>query len=251
MFCKRLVSVLSFLLFGGVCFGQSAPDVLDIVRAVDANERLASSRSVGQQVITTSSGRERTLEMEMFTKDMNDKQLTVYTGPARVQGDKILMLDEGDDIWFYTPKTDRVRHLASHARRQRVQGSDFSYEDFSTGDWEDDFSHTLVDEEEFADRACWRLASIPTESGPSYARLESWVDKERFVTLRVDYYEEDGLLKRLVLEDIRELSGHWVPFRMTMTNLRDGGRTRILIQEMEVDVDVPDRLFTTNNLKRR
>ncbi len=230
---------------------QSSPDVMEIVRAVDANEKISSSRSSGRQVITTSSGNERTLEMTMYGKDLNDKQLTVYEAPARVRGDKILMLNDGDDIWFYTPKTDRVRHLASHAKRQKVQGSDFSYEDLSSGNWESDYTHELAGEEEYNDTACWRLTSVPTESGPSYAKLESWIDKARNVPLRVDYYDEDGPLKRLILSDIREISGYQVPFRMEMTNLRDGGKTVIALDEMEVDIDLPDNMFSTNYLKRR
>jgi len=239
------------LLAGGTAAAQPAPDALKIVQAVDANERMGSTRSEARQIITTSSGQERTLEMDMFSKDMNDKQLTVYTGPARVRGDKILMLNDGDDIWFYTPKTDRVRHLASHARKQKVQGSDFSYEDFSTGHWEEDFTHTLLGDETIDGVDCWHLSSVPTDSGPSYARIESWIDKARSVALRVDYFDDEGLLKRLTASDVRQIDGHWVPFGMLMTNLRDGGKTLIEMADLEVDVELSDNLFTTNSLKRR
>ena len=42
------------------------------------------------------------------------------------------MLNDGDDIWTYFPRTRRVRKLASHAKKQKVPGSDFSFGDFSS-----------------------------------------------------------------------------------------------------------------------
>ncbi|GMQ80822.1 MAG: hypothetical protein BMS9Abin05_0251 [Rhodothermia bacterium] len=226
-------------------------DVLDIIRRVDANERTESSRIIGKQIITTSSGRKRTLEIESYAKGGNEKSLIVYTGPARVRGDKILMLNDGDDIWFYTPKTDRVRHLASHARRQKVQGSDFSYEDLSTGKFEEDYTHTLLGQVEMDGVDYYKIEAIPDESGPSYSKIIVWVETTRYVVRRIDYYDDGALLKRLTNSDIRELEGHILPFKMLMENLRDGSRTEFEFSEMTLNIELEDQLFTTENLKRR
>ena len=151
--------------------------VLDIIRRIDQTERVAASEGEFRQVITTSGGRERTLEMRAYSRDRNDKQLLEYTAPRRVKGDKILMLDEGNDIWFYTPKTDRVRHLASHARRQKVQGSDFAYEDMAGGSLEDDYTCALLGSERVEQNPCYKLELIPTQTGPHYSRLILWADR--------------------------------------------------------------------------
>lgn len=236
---------------GTVGAQNASPDVTEIVRKIDANERTPSSYSAGRQIITTSSGSKRTLDVEFYSVGQNEKTLTVYTGPARVKGDKILMLHDGDDIWYYTPKTDRVRHLASHARRQRVQGSEFSYEDMISGNLEDDYTSRLLGKEELDGAECYKLESVPTESGPSYSKIIVWAEVDRFVTRRIDYYEDGSLLKRLTPTDIREVEGHYLPFRLDMENLRDGGETVFEFDKMEVGVKLDDRLFTTTNLKRR
>jgi outer membrane lipoprotein-sorting protein len=244
----------AFLLVVGVSTARgqdAAQDVVDIIRRIDANEQTPSSYSEGRQIITTSSGKTRSLEVEFYSVGQNEKTLTVYTGPARVKGDKILMLNDGDDIWFYTPKTDRVRHLASHARRQRVQGSEFSYEDMISGNLEEDYTHTLLGREEVDGAECYKIESIPTESGPSYSKIIVWAEVARYVTRRIDYYEDETLLKRLIPSDIREVNGHYLPFRLAMTNLRDGGKTVFEFERMDVGVDHDDRLFTTTSLKRR
>ena len=74
--------------------------VLDIIRRIDQAERVAASDGEFRQVITTSGGKQRSLEMRAYSRDRNDKQLLVYSAPRRVKGDKIPMLDQGNDIWF-------------------------------------------------------------------------------------------------------------------------------------------------------
>jgi len=223
----------------------------EIIARIDATERVASSESIAKQIITTSSGKKRTLGMKGYTKDMNDKQLMIYTSPKRVKGDKILMLNDGDDIWFYTPKTDRVRHLASHAKRQKVQGSDFAYEDLSGGKIEEDYTYTLIGEEKVAGQACYKFELIPTESGPHYSKLVLWADKEKFLTLKIDYYEDGELLKRLDCYDVKLIDGHWYAMKLVMTNLKEGGQTVMETQEIRFDIEIKDQMFTTKNLKRR
>ncbi|MFQ5652449.1 MAG: outer membrane lipoprotein-sorting protein [bacterium] len=244
-----LFAAVLLLTAGGTHAQELTPK--EIIKKIDETERVASSEGVMKQIITTSGGKKRTLEMKSYTKDKNEKQLTIYTGPKRVKGDKILMLNDGDDIWFYTPKTDRVRHLASHARRQKVQGSDFAYEDMSGGSIEEDYTYTLLGEEKVDGAACYKFELVPTESGPHYSRLILWADKEKFLTLKIDFYEDDELLKRLQCYDVKKIDGHWVAMKLVMANLQEGGETVVETLEMTFDIEIPDKMFTTNYLKRR
>ncbi|MFH1570827.1 MAG: outer membrane lipoprotein-sorting protein [Gemmatimonadota bacterium] len=233
--------------------GSGAPPdtlALHVVRRIDAAERVASSHALLRQVVTAPGGEERTLEMEAWTRDHNQRQLMVYTAPQRVAGDRILMLDDGDDIWFYTPRTDRIRHLASHARRQRVQGSDFAYEDLAGGRLEDDYTFTLTGVEEQEGVPCYRLELVPTASGPHYSRLVLWADRDRFLTRRIDYCEDGEVIKRLTTTDLEEVGGQWWPMRMVMENLEEGGRTAMETEKIEFGLGLPDRLFTTGALRR-
>ncbi len=245
--------LLFTIIFIGTAMVLSAQELTPraIIQKIDSTERVASSEGMMRQVITTSGGKKRTLEMKAYSKDRNDKQLMIYTAPKRVKGDKILMLNDGDDIWFYTPKTDRVRHLASHAKRQKVQGSDFAYEDLAGGSIEEDYTYTLLREEEIDDAECYKFELIPTESGPHYSKLILWADKEKFITRQLDYYEDDELLKRLQCYDIRQIDRHWVAMKLVMTNLLEGGETVMETQEIKFDIEIDDRMFGTTNLKRR
>ena len=223
----------------------------EIITKIDDTGRVSSSEGIARQIITTSGGKKRTLEFRSFSKDRNDKQLVIYTAPKRVKGDKILMINEGDDIWFYTPKTDRVRHLASHARRQKVQGSDFAYEDLAGGSIEEDYTYRLVGEDKIDGTRCYKFELVPTKSGPHYSKLVLWADKETYVTTRIDYYEDGELLKRLRCYDIRNIDGHWCAMKLVMTNLQEGGQTVMETLEVKFDIPLEDTLFSTRSLKRR
>ncbi len=246
----KTLLVITFTLIS-IAGSAQTPDIKEIIDRIDKNEKIESSKSISKQTIITSKGKTRILEMEAYTKDHNEKQLTIYTAPSRVAGDKILMLDDGDEIWFYTPKTDRVRHLASHAKKQKVQGSDFSYEDMTGWDYDKDFTCNLLDKEKLQNISTWKIELIPTETGPHYSKMIVWADTEHYAILQIDYYEDGDLLKRLKTSDIVEVEKHWIAKKMVMKNLQDGGETTIEMVEMKVNTNPDDILFSTNNLSKK
>jgi len=232
---------------------DDSPSARQIVARVDSVARAESSEGIVLQTITTTGGEEREFRIRVFTKDGNDKMLFRYLEPARVEGVSFLMLDDGKDIWSYFPSTDRVRHLASHVKRQKMMGSDFSYEDMgSSSSFAADYDATLAGTEDCEGNVCYHLTLTPYDSDCAYSRVEIWADTSLYVPLRVDYYDDDGeLLKRLLVADIRIIDAHPTPMHYVMTNLQDDSRTTMRIVEIEYDIDLPDAQFTTSELKKR
>ncbi len=68
--------------------------------------------------------------------------------------------------------------------------------------------------------------------------------------MRIDYHEDDELLKRLIMSDIQKISDRWTAQKMVMENLQEGGETVMEMSEMQFDIDLDDSIFTTNNLKK-
>ena len=232
--------------------GEPVLTVPEILARVDAAEAPPRSRGRFRQVITTTRGGKRTLEMESYSRDGTDKQLIRYTAPARVEGESLLMLDDGDEIWYFSPRTDRVRKIASHARKKKVMGSDFSYEDMSGGNMAEDYTGVLLGEEPVDGRACLHLALTPTPSGPSYGKIEAWVDAETYLTVRVDYWNEHGeRFKRLTAAGVETIDGRPTITRFRMHNLKTGGETLMEVLAMSYTEDVPASWFTVRHLKRR
>ncbi len=226
-----------------------AMDAQDIIKKVEEVESVPHAISVIRQTITTSSKKTRTFEIRGFTLD--DKQLQIFDKPARVRGEKILMLNDGDDIWAYSPKTRRTRHLATHMKRAKVMGSDFSYEDFATGDYLEKFTISLLGSEKAMGEHCYKLELLPTKKGPSYTKEIIWVSQKNFVTRVVEFFDKEGILKRLEVSDIKTIDGVITPWKMVMKNIRNGGSTEIENISIDYKTKPKTALFTQQGLSKK
>lgn len=213
------------------------------------------SKGTAKMTIITTTGQERTFVYESYSKNQGEKTLMKYKEPARVRGQATLMLNNANDIWVYFPRTGRVRKLATHARRQKVQGSDFSYEDMGASDaFIDDYTSVRLEDENKDERPCYKLElTRKPDSEAGYSRIILWVDKEYLVPQEVHYYhDEDPNLwqKQLVCEEIKKVDGIYTPMKMIMYSKLDNTRTVMEFVDINYDVNLPDNLFTEMGMKR-
>ena len=96
-----------------------------------------------------------------------------------------------------------------------------------------------------------QVSNLTAFHRPHYSKLILWADKEKFITLKIDYYEDNELLKRLDCHDVQFVDGHWYAMKLVMTNLQEGGQTVMETETIKFDVQIDDKVFTTKNLKRR
>ena len=227
----------------------------DIIQKV--NDLINVETSFGKQKMTimTSSGGDRTFIMESWSKDRGEKNLVRYLEPKRVKGQATLMLNHADDIWMYFPRTKRVRKLATHAKKQKVQGSDFSYEDMGSGDaFIEDYTPKRLKDEKMEGHECYKLElARKPESDLSYSRLVMWVIKENFYPIVIDYYDEDDpelWLKRLVQSDIQIIDEIPTAMKIVMYNKQDNTQTEMELLEVKYNVELDDSMFTERALKK-
>ncbi|MBN2408044.1 MAG: outer membrane lipoprotein-sorting protein [Elusimicrobia bacterium] len=203
--------------------------------------------------IITSSGEERTFIYDSYSKNRGEKNLIRYIEPSRARGQAILMLNNADDIWAYFPRTGRVRKLATHAKRQKMEGSDFSYEDMGSGDaFLDDYTSRLLGEEEKEGYMCHKLELERKQgSDAGYSRLVIWVIKENYFPVAIQYYDLDDsrlLLKELIQYDIRMIENIPTGMKIVMYNRTDDTKTVMEILKVDYDAELGDELFTERGL---
>jgi outer membrane lipoprotein-sorting protein len=181
-----------------------------------------------------------------------EKSLMEYITPARIKGMKILMLNDGDDIWFYSPRTARVRKIASHQKKQSVNNSDFSYEDMSTQDTREDYNCKLVGEEDMAGVACYKIVATPKKPGDvSYSKTITWVDKEKFVPTEAHFFDEDGeLWKKLYIKGTKKVGKYWSMESVEMHNILKGSKTIMKMGKMEYDIELDESMFSERYLRK-
>ena len=225
---------------------------LDLLQKVLDVMNPSNARAIISQTIITSSGQTRTFEYESFMGNGGEFSLMRYQSPSRVRGNAMLMTDFADNIWMYFKRTGRVRKLASHAKKQKFEGSDFTYEDMGTGDsWKEDYRPENRGLEKVQGQECYRLLLAARAEHLSYSQLVCWVRSADFYPIRIDYYDEEGTFTKVLhLEDIREVEGVPTAMKMVMENKLDRTSTSMETLEITYDVTFDDDFFTERNLKR-
>jgi len=198
-------------------------------------------------------GRKRSFEFEIFSAEKGKKSMMRYIKPVSVKGQTFLMLNDGDDIWTYFPRTRRVRKLASHAKKQKVQGSDFSFEDFASQDtWEADYNTSNLGQENLMGEKCWKLESIrKVESEEEFYRIILFIKQDSFYPLKIDYYDDDNLNeKSMILNEIEEIDGYPTAKFIIMVNHFSGSKTVMENKSVSYEWQPPENFFSERNLKK-
>ncbi len=208
-----------------------------------------------KMTIQTTSGQERVFEYESWSKNGGEENLLRYLAPRRVRGQATLMLNYADDIWMFFPRTQRVRKLATHAKKQKMEGSDFSYEDMGSCDaFVQDFTSKRLQDERIEGHDCYKVElTKKKDSDSAYSRMIIWVDSEDFVPIVIDYYKEDNtqeVLKRLIQSDIQTIDGIPTAMRMVMYDKRDNTQTSVEFTEIKYNVALENSMFTERALRR-
>ncbi len=206
-------------------------------------------------VLINQQGGQRKRELTMLRKNMRsggDQRYYMYFhAPPDVKGTTFLVWKyptKDDDRWIYIPAIKLVRRIAASDRRSSFVGSDFTYEDVSGRDVSDE-THTLLRSEVLEGRPCYVLESRPV-GGADYARRVSWIDTERWIPLKEEYFDARGRNIRVFAADrVEEIGGHWTVTRRTMRNLQTGQRTEVTFQDVSYDQGLPDNLFTERALR--
>ena len=114
-----IVGLTVFLIAPGL-FSQELTGE-DIIEKVNELMNVDSVHAKAKMTILTTSGKTRTFIYESWSKDKGEKNLVRYLEPRRIKGLATLMLNHADDIWMFNPRTQRVRKLASHEKKQKMQ----------------------------------------------------------------------------------------------------------------------------------
>jgi outer membrane lipoprotein-sorting protein len=243
---KKIIFLTAAMLVASLVNAQDAAAILkNVEKNMSSDNRIFESTMIvhGTRI-------SRTITSKTWAEG-NMKSFTEYLTPAREQGTKMLKLE--NQLWIYSPSTDRVIQISGHMLRQSVMGSDLSYEDMM-----DDrklteiYSATTVGEEEIDGRRTWVLDLTATASDVAYQKVKMWVDAERFVPLREDLFAKSGqLLKRTTFSDVKQIGGRWFPSKIVYKDmLRSGDGTEFIITSVKFDQPIPDYIFTKASLKQ-
>jgi outer membrane lipoprotein-sorting protein len=240
-----------FLLIIPVIFlmSRTDPDANTILEKVDKNMS-AKNRVFESEMIIHGRRNSRTLTAISYSAGTK-QSFTEYLSPAREQGTKMLKLE--NQLWIYSPSTDRIIQISGNMLRQSVMGSDLSYEDMMDDRKLSEIYNAKVTGNETIDnRNTYVLELTAKVTDVAYYSQKIWVDAERFVPLKQEMYAKSGqLLKRTTLTDVKQVQGRWFPMNIVYKDvLKEGSGTEFRFISAKFDQIIPDYIFTKAALKQ-
>lgn len=242
---KNILIALSMITLTSFAQNPSGKSILDKVD----NNMSAKTRIMTASMEIGSERTKRTMTSKTYGEG-DHKAYTEYLAPAREKGTKMLKLD--NQLWIYSPSTDRTIQISGHMLRQSVMGSDMSYEDIMNDKpLLEQYKADVTGTETVDGRKCWVVTLTAIITDINYFSRKTWVDAERYVPLKEELFAKSGkLLKRITLSDVQKVDGRWFPMTIVYKDmLKQGDGTKMTIQEIKLDATIPANVFNLGNLK--
>ena len=218
------------------------------------NERVTTTSERYAGVLQTFNADGKTSEkrwiFERIGSHGQSKSIIRFTEPPEVQGVALLIVnhpERASDQWMWTPALQRDRRIALQDRSTRFFGTDFSFEDLEER-VAAQYEHTLLGEETIDGAADLEdPGDRQRRRGRRSTRKQIlWIRKDNYVTVRIDSYVKDEVVRRLQSSKIPEVQGIWTAHEMVMTDLRRGSRTRLALDKVQYNLPLNDcRLHRT------
>ena len=248
-----------------IIFSTLQPQVtgLEVMKKLEA---LPEPRDVVSKTVLTltkimkAKERHRSREIMRYEKYFSEgsflsKSLIRFTKPADVKGTGLLMWEyrksgKDNDQWLYLPELRKVKRVQVGQNTGRFMGTDFTYEDLAGRSIDED-GYVLLGRETVFGSDCYKLEAFPREEKPSYSKRIIWVDAERWVVRKVEFYDLKGrLLKILTVPEMRKDGQYWTIVKMIMENTQKPHRTTLETVQIEYDGGISEDRFLVTSLKR-
>ncbi len=274
--CLLLATALSSLVVVPLVNAQQ-PSGREIMDLVDEAQRATSDSAFNRMQLSTCkfgvkdsritcAERARVKALESVGKNYglnlkDTKSITIVLEPAAERGIGMLSFayDESDrdnETWLYLSALGRVKRIASGSSDDDTEpasvfGSEFTTEDTETGKLEE-YQINVLEQTTESGRDVWKIEMIPNEERARksrYSRTVSYIDKERFVALRTEMYDQyDKEVKRLLASRVELIDDVWVARSLTMMNLVTNRLSNMAILEINTGIDVDDEFLTQRTL---
>ena len=244
-----------FTLIGGIAFAQeSAASIVEKSRnRIKADT--VSTRS--RMIIAAKNGAVSERVIDQYSKKDskgNNRAVIVFQDPASVRGSRFLTMEnpgKDNDQWIFLPSLGKVRRIAASEGSGSFMGSDFSYDDISSADRKTDLDdHRIIREEKLNGNDCYVIESVPKDANYQYSKMIQWIDKNNFVTAKIELYDKRGnQVKLLEILELKEVQGRLAPMVTRMTTLAAGTSTSLNVSILKYDDPIPEGVFTVNYLE--
>lgn len=230
----------------------------EIMQEVDRRDLGWGDMSTAMQMILKNkNGDEHVRNLRLTTLEMQndgDKSLSVFDSPRDVKGTAFLSFThalEADEQWLYLPALKRVKRISSSNKSGPFLGSEFAFEDLTSFELKK-YKYNFLRDEVVEDIDSFVIETFPQYEHSGYTRNVVWIDKARYIPIKIDYYDrKNALLKTQKFIDYKQyLNQYWRADKSEMQNHLTGKNTVLLWQDYTFRTGLTERNFDKNTLKR-
>jgi hypothetical protein len=170
------------------------------------------------------------------------------TTPADLEGMRFLFLEHADKPSEQYIKIPAARHgvlVSESARKQPFLGSSFAVADLVEPDL-DAFTYRFAGETTVLGRPCRLVESVPKKPEDAlYGKVINALDPTDLLALQREFFDQkDHPLKVWQVRKVERIDGNWTIRDQTMRSVRDHGTSRLEVETITFNVELPDSMFT-------
>lgn len=193
----------------------------------------------------------RSISLKSWGKG-RDKSVSLVTAPARDKGQSFLKV--GNEMWSWNPSINRLIKLPPSMLSQGWMGSDYTNDDIlKESSIVNDYDHSIVGEQIINGLLCYIIEMKPkADAAVVWGKINSYISKEKYFTLKAEYFDEDGeLVRTSLLSDIKKMDDREMPTRIEIIPADEPeNRTIVIIESTQFNVKFADDFFSQQNMKR-
>lgn len=252
---RRTAAVLAFAFASVALTFAETPDAEAIVRAARDYQGASSMQARLDMTLTAKDGSTSTrlVDEYMIREHGLARSMTIFQKPAGVQGTRFLVVENKErdsDRWIFLPALGKSRRIAGGEGGSSFMGTDLSYDDLSPHDASKD-RHSILRQEEAGGESCYVIESVPRNPDDSqYAKVVSWISKEKSVAVRMEMYDgKGGLVKRMEASRLEKVDGIWVSRTYRVETVSAKTSTSIELAIVQFNRKIPASVFTAKFLE--
>ncbi|MED5263271.1 MAG: outer membrane lipoprotein-sorting protein [Myxococcota bacterium] len=229
-----------------------------ILRQAFDNQYEVDTTSEIELVMRNRGGQERTRRFQAAQKIIDNRVHSIgrLVYPEYLRDMAILQIegvDRSHDAFVYLPSLGKSRRVSTHQRGDALFGTDVTYEDLERR-YLEDYRIIAFGTGEWLGESVYRIGARPVRA-TSYAEIVFFIAKSDASILQADYYkrraETPYRTLRVDRSSMVRLDGHTLATRLTIENRTRGTRTQVTFEDLRVNPDIDDRLFSVRTLEQR
>lgn len=213
----------------------------------------ADGRSEARMIIRDAQGREQRRQFTVLRRNVepggDQDFLVVFSQPSDVRNTAYLVRKHAgadDDRWLYLPGLDLVRRVSAGDKRTSFVGAHYFYEDVS-GRGPDEDTHELL---ETTDEQYLLRHTPKDESSVEFASYRTWIDRETFLPMKIEYTNAAGdIYRRVEVLAVEEIEGYPTVTLSRVSDLAGGGQTDMQFRFIDYDLGLDESVFTERSLR--